>query len=125
MDRISELTSRQRILRYAGCYLLWLSIFLLGYVVVAIIWQSALSTLMVALIDETDVDQRYRGGAIYLFGGSLMLFGLFLLVMAGEPYLRDGVQKGLLLRRFLRLAVPLAALGVVGLVVRVVAEAVA
>ncbi|MDQ3854890.1 MAG: hypothetical protein M3281_00675, partial [Chloroflexota bacterium] len=111
-----EPTGAQRILLYGACYLLWILLIVLGYVVVWVIWRSAAMSLLVGLIDETDIDQRSVGNFVYLLSIVLMAAGLFVLVMGAEPYLRDGVRKGLLLRRFTRLAAPLGGLGVLGAV---------
>ena len=110
---------RTTIREYAAVYALWLLLIALGYLVVAVVWRSAIQALVVALVDETDVDARFRGGAFYFFGITLILLGLFAMIMAGEPYLRQGAERGQLRRRFLRLAVPLAALGVLGVLVRI------
>jgi hypothetical protein len=42
----------------------------------------------------------------------------FVFLMAAEPYLRGGVEHKDLRRRFMRLFIPLAALTVIGLIVR-------
>ncbi len=110
-----EPTGRQAVLLYTACYLLWLLLIALGYLVIWIIWRTALLALLAAFLDETDVDQRMVGSFVYLLSGALMLTGLFVMIMAGEPYLRNGVRKWQLGRRFARLAVPLVILGLLGL----------
>jgi hypothetical protein len=45
----------------------------------------------------------------------LLGLGLFILVMAAEPYLRHGMERRQLLRRFGRLALPLVIAGALGL----------
>ena len=46
---------------------------------------------------------------------ALLGLGLFILAMAAEPYLHNGVRRHQLLRRFARLAVPLAVAGIAGM----------
>jgi hypothetical protein len=55
---------------------------------------------------------------IYLASMTLLGLGLFILVMGAEPYLRNGVERDQLRRRFFRLAWPLLIAGAVGLLVR-------
>ena len=122
MESNSQPSRSQRALRYAACYLLLFLLLVLGYVVFAMIWRSTLMALIVAFSDETDVDARFRGGAIYLFSMVLLMLGFFIGILAGEPYLRAGAERGVLLRRFARLALPLAAIGVLGILLQALAR---
>ena len=81
---------------YVACYALYVLLVVLG-VTVLFIWP----TTLVALI------------------GAFIGLSLFALVMAGEPYLRHGVQRRQLRRRFVRLAVPLGLLTVLGVVLQI------
>ena len=56
-----------------------------------------------------------------VYAGTITLLGLglFIFVMAAEPYLRNGIARRQLLRRFLRLAIPVAIAAVIGLLVLV------
>lgn len=108
--------SRARILGYAGCYGFFALLFLLS--VVDFLWWRGTTLLLIGrLIENKLIDELagpfYVALMMLLVGGSL-----FVLVLFGEPYLRAGVARRETRRRFVRLAVPLAAAFVIGLAVR-------
>ena len=101
------------VLHYVVCYLLFILLIVIGTVSVLEIWRVAILEFL-----STFMRGNFATPAILEFTIVLMMLGLFLLVLIAEPYLRQGVQRGLLLRRWLRLAVPLAAFGIIGLLLR-------
>ena len=93
---------------YVACYALYGLLVVLG-VTVLFIWPTTLVALIGAFIGLSEAN-----ALIYLLSNLLLGLSLFALVMAGEPYLRHGVQRRQLRRRFVRLAVPLGLLTVLG-----------
>ena len=99
---------KPRVVDYVLCYALYLILLAVSYVEF-VIWLRTSSLLVGVAIDETERSPVY-GLAIVTIG-----MALFAVVMAAEPYLRGGIRRGQLWRRFARLALPLAvaiALGV-------------
>lgn len=95
---------------YGACYALVLVIMALAYVTF-LVWTQALLLLVGVAIDTIWV----RPG-VYGFGILFVGFALFILLMIAEPYLRGGVHRGSLGRRFRRLAAILGGFLVLGLV---------
>ncbi len=122
MRRATGESGGRQWLRYTACYLLLALLLALGYVAFAIIWRGTIIAVIAAFTDETDVDQRFTGSAIYLFGIVVLMVGFFVAVMAGEPYLRRGAERGMLVRRFARLALPLVAFGALGVLLEFLAR---
>ena len=114
--RPKNMSGRERLGRYLAAYLLLASIIVVGFVVLVIIWLQAILNIIAMLFDVTDVDVRYAGTFVYLIAGILLLIMLFVTIMAGEPYLRVGAERGDLRRRYLRIIIPLIAFGLLGLV---------
>ncbi len=114
--RPKNMSGRERLGRYLAAYLLLASIIVVGFVVLVIIWPQAILNIIAMLFDVTDVDVRYAGTFVYLIAGILLLIMLFMVIMAGEPYLRRGAERGDLRRRYLRIIIPLIAFGLLGLV---------
>lgn len=101
-------TRTPRVVDYVFCYLLFALLLALSYVVF-VIWLRTASLLIGVAFDETVRSVSY-GLAILVVG-----IGLFGLVIIGEAYLRGGVKRGQLRRRFLRLALPLVSLVILGI----------
>jgi hypothetical protein len=101
---------RPAALAYVACYVLYAMLFALAIVDIALIWRRAILALLATFMPGSDANRL-----IYL--GSIALLGLavFILIMAAEPYLRNGVRRHQLVRRFIRLAVPLVVIGAVGM----------
>ncbi len=107
--------SRQEILAYLACYSLYLVLIvlaLLGFVV----WRGTIVALL-----ATFMERSYAGRLIYIVGMLGLGIALFVLVMSAEPYMRHGVERHQLLRRFTRMAVPIVVVLVVGLLARLLA----
>ncbi len=108
------LTRRQTVLRYLGCYAAYFLLLTLGYVVVFMIWRQTIITLLAVLGVTRAFDALYLLSIIVLGGG------LFILILAAEPYLRAGIATCQLRRRMTRLVVPLGLAGLLGIVLQVV-----
>jgi magnesium-transporting ATPase (P-type) len=95
---------------YLICYLLYAALIALVVVVTFVIWRRAILNTTLA------INGRHEANTIIYFA-SMVLMGLvsFIVVMTGEPYLRNGLARGLLLRRFARLALPFVVAGIIGL----------
>ena len=97
---------------YLVCYLLYLVVIGLAFVVAFVIWPPAIVALTVALTNSMWV---HRG--VYPFSMVLLGMAWLGLVLTAEGYLRNGVERQQLGPRFRRLSLPLVAMGVFGLVV--------
>src|SRR5262245_12524528 len=106
MSEPIEHSRQQLMLHYLACYLLYAIIIVLNVVLVFGVLPQAILALLGATLGPHSANS-----AIYLF--SMMLIGLasFALVIGSEIYLRKGVERGLLMRRFLRLIIPLLIIG--------------
>lgn len=103
--------------QYVLCYLLFAVIIALSIFVIFFIWRPAIDMLVVRYVEKTWAYNAYRN-----FGYIAMtLFG-FVIVMIAEPYLRTGVVKNQLIKRFGKVALPLVIAGVAGLLLQVWAQ---
>ncbi len=101
---------------YAACYALYLCLLALSGLAFFLLYDAAQYLFPVLLGWEHIVAAGLTVDlAIVVIGGSL-----FVLLILGESYLRTGVERRDLGRRFLRLAVPLVVASVVGYVLPVV-----
>jgi hypothetical protein len=98
---------------YVACYAFYALLVALG-VTVLFIWPTTIVALIGAFIGLSEANEL-----IYMLSNLLLGLSLFALVMAGEPYLRHGVHRRQLRRRFVRLAVPLGLLTVLGLALQI------
>ena len=114
MTQRPVLTRRQTLLRYLGCYAAYFVLLALGYVVVFLIWRQTLLTLLAVAGVTRAFDALYMLSMILLGGG------LFILVMAAEPYLRAGIATCQLRRRITRMVVPVGIAGLIGVVLQVI-----
>jgi hypothetical protein len=95
-------------LAYLACYSLY-ALLLVGSVVTLLIWRVTILLMIATWIGVSSVN-----GSIYAVSMIVIGLGLFMLVIAAEPYLRNGVKRGQLMRRFVRVALPVAAAGLLG-----------
>ena len=95
-------------LAYLVCYSLYI-LLLVGSVVTLLIWRVTILLMIATWIGVSSVN-----GSIYAVSMIVIGLGLFMLVIAAEPYLRNGVKHGQLMRRFVRVALPVAAAGLLG-----------
>ena len=104
-------------LAYLACYTLYILLIIGGAATLFIVLRPALLALIDMLLGDSRANRIVYLGSITLLG-----LGLFILVMAGEPYLRNGVERHQLLRRFIRLAAPVVVAAVMGSLVLAIAE---
>jgi hypothetical protein len=97
---------------YLACYALYILIIIPGTLAVFLIWRNAIVALLATFLQGSQANRL-----IYLASMALLGLGGFILVMAAEPYLRNGLQRQQLLRRFWKLAIPLVAAGALALLV--------
>src|SRR5260370_38411093 len=95
---------------YVACYALYALLLVLSYVVF-VIWSQ---TILLAL--GVLVDQQQATPALWGLGMLIVGISLYLLVLAAEPYLRNGVPNRQLRARFLRIAGPMIAVILVAVV---------
>ena len=116
MER-TEHRRHQLLVSYGACYTLYAVVFALA-VAVLLLWRTTVLALSAAVLGESDLAPLLYGAVMALLG-----FGLFVLTLAAEPYLRTGIRRRQLRRRFARLAVPLAIAWGLGFVLQIVAVA--
>jgi hypothetical protein len=99
-----------RLLRYVALYILYALIVAMGYIVVVHVWLSAIVAMIGAFLGHS-----YANRIAYMV--SMVVLGtiMFIVVIAAEPYLHQGMEQRQLLMRFARLAMPIALLGFLGL----------
>lgn len=100
--------------RYTLCYLLYIVLVILAAVVVFFVWRQTFLVIISLIAGTTRVSP-----VSYMLCMIVSTFAAFILLMIAEPYLRNGVEKYLLWRRFARLAIPLAIIGAVGLILNI------
>jgi hypothetical protein len=103
-------------LAYLACYVLYILLIVASVASLFLVVRPALLALIDMLLGESRANRIVYLGTITLLG-----LGLFILVMAGEPYLRNGVVRRQLLRRFIRLAAPVVVAAILGLLVLAIA----
>ena len=94
---------------YGACYGFYALVLALEFGVF-VAWRWAMLGLIGAFMPESE-----WSSFVYMLITALLGLGLFILAMAAEPYLHNGVRRHQLVRRFARLAVPLAIAGVAGM----------
>ncbi len=97
---------------YLICYALYILLIIPGTVAVFLLWRNAILVLLAVFMKGNQANQL-----IYLASMALLGLGAFILVMAAGPYLHNGTEKQLLLRRFQKLALPLVFAAVLALLV--------
>ena len=105
------------VLPYVAIYALYAGLVVLSGIVF-FTWSPTILALVVAFVANEDWQRT-----LYLFGRTLVGLILFLFVMAAEPYLRAGVQRGQLVRRSIYLLVAIGVAGGIGIIVRRLATA--
>jgi hypothetical protein len=83
---------------------------LVGSVATLLIWRITILLMLATWLGISSVN-----GSIYAVSLIVIGLGLFMLVIAAEPYLRNGVKRGQLMSRFARVALPIAATGLLGM----------
>ncbi len=119
MAQTTLLSRQQTVLRYLACYTLFALLLALGYLVVFVLWPATIIAMLAMLNWHRDTNDL-----VYLLSMLILGTGLFILVMAAEPYLRNGIRRRQLLKRFVRLAVPVGITGLLGLLLQIVSLAI-
>jgi hypothetical protein len=96
-------------LDYIACYSLYV-LLLVGSIVTLLIWRVTILLLIATMIGLSPAN-----GSIYAVSLIVLGIGLFMLVIAAEPYLRNGVKRGQLMYRFARVALPVIIASMLGL----------
>ena len=112
MSEASEPAGRQKVLAYLLCYAFYVLLLVLA-VALFFIWRTAIR----AVVEATMPWYSLARSIVYLLPTTLMGFGVFILAMVAEPYLRTGIPRRDLVRRFARLAVPMSIALVLGLLI--------
>lgn len=107
MHRPTSSSRVANVLGYVLCYLMFLVLLVASYVGF-VLWQPTSLRLIGAALGQSYANQFFQDLSVIFMG-----FVLFGLLIAGEPYLRNGVARGQLWPRFARLALVLVALAVV------------
>jgi hypothetical protein len=107
-----ESAKRPYLRSYVACYALYIGLIIPGTIVVFLIWRNAILAMLAAFLGRSQANRL-------IYVACMLLLGLcgFILVIAAESYLRNGVQRQKLLPRFVKLAVPLLIAGALGLLV--------
>jgi hypothetical protein len=94
---------------YVVCYSLY-ALLLMGSIVTLLIWRVTILLFIITMIGLSPAN-----GSIYAVSLIVIGIGLFMLVIAAEPYLRNGVKRGQLMHRFARVALPVVIASMLGL----------
>jgi hypothetical protein len=108
----TEPAKRHTLGAYVACYALYIGLIIPGTITVFLIWRNAIVAMIRRFLAGNQANQL-----IYLASMALLGLGAFILVMAAEPYLRSGVERRQLMRRFRKLAIPLVIAGALALLV--------
>ena len=114
MNRFATYMRENHILRELGFFALYIVLIVLGLFVGLVIWREALYYVFYGWIDF-GWWARFLYLLTVVIGSILLVAGL----LVAEPYLNAGKQRGELVRRFLRAAVPLVVLGLIGWLIMV------
>jgi hypothetical protein len=103
------------LLREAGFFALYIVLIALGLFVGLVVWRVALGVVIYEWLSLTPWLSRLIYMIMVVGGAFAMVVGL----LAAEPYLNGAKRRGHLARSFLRAALPLAVLGIVGYVIMI------
>ncbi len=109
--------SRTVFARYAACYALYLVLIALCYGVFEV-WRKTSLLIIVALLGASEAIQ-----ALYATFMVLTAMAMFGVVMAGEPFMREGVPKLQLWSRFFVMALPVGGVAAFGLALQALIDA--
>ena len=112
MTEGSQLGRRSNVWRYVAVYALYALLLILSYLVF-VIWGSTTLLLLGTVLKQSSAVALIYYAVVLLIG-----IGLFVLVIAAEPYLRGGIRARQVGRRFARLALSLGAVIVLGILLR-------
>lgn len=100
---------------YALSLGLFLVLLFVGYLAIFVIWREALLAMLAVVLQgrHWSISRLF-----YMLGIVVFAVVGFVFLLASEPYLRGGVERHDLRRRFLRLLLPLVAITLIGMLVR-------
>ena len=91
---------------YLACYALYIGLIIPGTILVFLLWRRAILAMLATFMPRSQANDL-----IYLASMVLLGLGAFILVIAAESYLRNGMKRRQLMRRFWKLAIPLVIAG--------------
>lgn len=100
---------------YALSLGLFLVLLLVGYLAIFVVWREALLSILSMVLQGRHWS---ISRLLYMLSVAFLAVVGFIFLLASEPYLRGGVERHELRRRFLQLFIPLAAITIIGLIVR-------
>lgn len=92
------------------CYTMYALLVGLGFLVAFVIWPPMIVAVTIAVTNSRWIIRGVFPFSMLLLGGAWLL-----LVLAAGSYLRNGIARGLLWQRFMRLAMPLVLAAVLGM----------
>jgi hypothetical protein len=104
----------RRIARELGFYGMYLSLIIVGLISVLIIWRQALQVVFYQWIAFAWTNRSY-----YVFSVVAGAFALVAAILLADPWLRDGMRRGIAVQRFWRALLGLLAFGAVGYLIMV------
>jgi hypothetical protein len=110
MNRVSSTFRESGLAREVGFFALYFVVIGLSLFVGLIIWRQALEVVFFDWLGFVPWVARF----LYMVSVVLGAFALVAGILVAEPYLNTGKQRGELMRRFLRVVVPLVVVGLVG-----------
>jgi hypothetical protein len=113
MTRIAEYLHVHRGPRVILGYAMYIVIAALALVDGLVIWRQTLLALIFGLLADSNV-ARFT----YMVSMLAVAIGLISGILLSEQYLRTGMERGNLLRRFLTIALGLVAFGVAGVLLQ-------
>ncbi|HWQ14758.1 MAG TPA: hypothetical protein VNL77_18310 [Roseiflexaceae bacterium] len=113
MNRLTTYIRESSIMRELAFFALYIVLIVLGLFVGLVVWREALFFVFYQWIALDIWWARFLYMLAVVVGAIALVAGL----LVAEPYLHGGKARGQLLHRFLRVAVPLAVLGVVGWII--------
>ena len=109
---LSEQRWSHKLASYGACYALYILLVALSAAVL-FIWPTTILALIGAFIGLSTANEL-----IYMLSNLLLGLSLFVVVIAGAPYLHSGIRRRQVRRRFVRVAVPLGGLVALGLLLQ-------
>jgi hypothetical protein len=110
MNRGTSSFRENRFVREVGFFALYFVLIGIGLFVGLVIWRQALEVVFFNWLPLAPWVARL----VYMISVVLGAFALVAGLLVVEPYLNTGKQRGELVRRFVRAAVPMVIIGVVG-----------
>lgn len=104
--------TKRESLSYVACYIFYFCLIAVS-IASYFLWPPAILVLIVALSSESDFQRL-----LYVVGNLLIVLVLFGLLIAAEPYLRAGVQRRQLPRRFAHVLAALGGIALLALLAR-------